>query len=186
MFQGIYWIRQPTLLMWDLPSHLIVVIVIDYSFHRHRISFQNLSISNYLYLTTFYQMESAKIEFLIILIISWMYSGNNKNDSGLTMAATADFTCAQCTCHVSYSLSACTIVNSCQSLPEKNSWFSTCDILVFLLPDRSLTRPGLDVRGLVAFPRFTSAGRRTRLAWPVNGSWFSWRWSSNISRKLQF
>ena len=123
-----------TLLMWDLPSHLIVVIVIDYSFHRQRISFQNLSISNYLYLTTFYQMESAKIEFLIILIISWMYSGNNKNDSGLTMAATADFTCAQCTCHVSYSLSACTIVNSCQSLPEKNSWFSTCDILVFL-PD---------------------------------------------------
>ena len=59
-----------TLLMWDLPSHLIVVIVIDYSFHRQRISFQNLSISNYLYLTTFQQMESAKIEFLIILIIT--------------------------------------------------------------------------------------------------------------------
>ena len=144
-----------TLLMWDLPSHLIVVIVIDYSFHRHRISFQNLSISNYLYLTTFYQMESAKIEFLIILIITWMYSGNNKNDSGLTMAATADFTCAQCTCHVSYSLSACTIVNSCQSLPEKNSWFSTCDILVFL-PD---PWPDLDQTARLFG---TTVGRETR------------------------
>ena len=63
------------------------------------------------------------------------------------MAVTADFTCAQCTCHVSCSLSACTIVNNCPSSLEKQLLLN--DILVFCLNlDQTWIR-----RELVAFPR---------------------------------
>ena len=135
--------------MWDLPSHLIGVIVIAYSFHRHKISFQNLSISIYLYLTTFHQMESAKIEFLIIIWLFLLLPECIQVIRTIQVwqwlqQLTSHAHCA----HVSCSLSACTS----EQLPVFPRKTVGSQRYPRVLPE---PWPTWIRRGLVAFPRFT-------------------------------